>query len=164
MTPQQGQQKKARFFGMHIGCSVNVTGMAEYKNGGVTWDENGTFLFFDGFEHHLFDENCKLILRPISSITDEEAIECAKIAALKHYDKVLRFKDRIEVGNIQIAEWVVYIGLEQIGIWGEGGCALIDDIKAYDYLRSRNFCLPFQGIDPIEAGWAILEAQKQNSK
>ena len=97
MTPPQEQQKKARFFGMHIGCSVNVTGMAEYKNGGVTWDENGTFLFFDGFEHHLFDENCKLILRPISSITDEEAIECAKIAALKHYDKVLRFKDRIEV-------------------------------------------------------------------
>lgn len=169
MTPQQGQQLKARFFGMHIGCGVKSFDVVETNgiNVGVDKRLNGVYSCLIQYNAKLIVgellPHCKLILRPLSSITDEEAIECAKIAALKHYDKVLRFKDRIDVENIQIAEWVVYIGLNQIGIWGEGGSALMDDIKAYDYLRSRNFCLPFQGIDPIDAGWAILEETQPNT-
>ena len=155
MTQQQEQQLKARFFGMHIGCSVNVTGMAEYKNGGVTWDENGTFSFFDGFEYHLFDENCKLILRPLSSITDEEAVNCARLNP--------RFPvgTPIEVYTNQFGMKVVSPVVQPLSevVFDAGNMTPIQ----YDYLRSLNFCLPFQGIDPIEAGWAILEETPQKT-
>jgi hypothetical protein len=29
-----------------------------------------------------------------------------------------------------------------------------------DYLRSKNFCLHFFGLDPIQEGWAVLENDK----
>ena len=177
MTPQQGQQLKARFFGMHIGQGVDV-----FKSGAVVC--HGMMLGIAIVNGHVVidaaprrrysdaDFDIKLILRPLSSITDEEAVECAKIAL----DDSLVSIDNSNIGRSNGATWVVTKSKERFFIFNDfkDDCMFSadteegDDIrfKAFevaDYLRSRNFCLPFQGIDPIEAGWAILEETPQKT-
>jgi hypothetical protein len=132
---------KARFFGAHIGGTVNVFGMARYINGGVTWDENGVFKFFDGCEYHPFDEKCKLVLRPLSSITDVEAAECAKIMGYKDFMDEMRIKYTKAALRVMLT-----LRIEADKHWH---CA--------DYLRSINICVPFCGYEPVAEGWVILE-------
>ena len=173
---QQEQQLKARFFGMNIGCDVNI-----YRNGyvvcyglniGVTAHDG--WVTIDAAPNRRYsdaDFDIKLILRPLSSITDDEAIECAKIAL----DDSLVSIDNSNIGRSNGATWVVTKSKERFFIFNDfkDDCMFSadteegDDIRfrafeVADYLRSLNFCLPFQGIDPIEAGWAILEETPQN--
>ena len=178
MTPPQEQQKKARFFGMHIGQEVDV-----FKSGAVVCHGmmlgiaimNGHVVIDAAPNRRYSDANfdIKLILRPLSDISDEEAVECAKIAL----DDSLVSIDNSSICRSNGATWVVTKSKERFFIFNDfkDDCMFLaddgeeDDIRfkvfeVADFLRSRNFCLPFQGIDPIDAGWAILEAQKQNSK
>lgn len=162
---QEKQQLRSRFFGQHIGCRVNVFGMAEYVNGGVTWDDDGVFKFFDGHEYHPFDNNCKLILRPLSSITDEEVFEMFVFAGFFGID-IIRDTDKIGVigRNGDCAVIWIKISPKPIGrfleAWNNVKNKEQPEVFEYmivDWLRSKNFALPFCGIDPVSEGWAILE-------
>ena len=81
------QQLKARFFGMHIGCDVDV-----FKSGaivcrglvmGVVVANKGIVLdCAPGRRYCDFDFDIKLILRPLSSITKEELVMVFEASAV----------------------------------------------------------------------------------
>ena len=58
---------------------------------------------------------------------------------------------------------MVYTEPKSFTVYFKGGQKQfpIDCIGLSDYLRSRNFCLPFAEIDPVSENWAILEPINQ---
>lgn len=162
MTPQEKQSIKARFFGMHIGCKAiakQAQGQPEFLGNMVGCSFGGVM-----FENKIAAiGRCKLILRPLSGITDQEAIECARI-----YDPNLDWK--LNKRNQYFVQVVDNESGELFTIWfpkddssiitlidiDENSCSF-NQFFCVDYLRSRNFCLPFMGLDPAQEGWAILE-------
>jgi len=78
MTPQEKQQIKARFFGMHIGGNFIhpdfeqpqiLMGVANYKIGVTPIGSTGSCFYNDGW---VDIERCKLILRHISLLSAQE--------------------------------------------------------------------------------------------
>jgi hypothetical protein len=77
-----------------------------------------------------------LTLKPLSSITDEDAIEVAKISNIPN-------------------EWAFYKKAYQSGYY----CTDMITLDVADYLRSKGYILPFMNIsveEMIEAGWVKL--------
>ena len=157
---------------MHIGCKVRVSGALVTPDGdhelcSVESVTAGVKLHFNGEPGAwAVDGTCKLVLRPLSSITDAEVTEVFAKSANLYIVKIARDDDKI------------------VGIGAGGGCVVIwvktspfpvgrfmetwnsvsgrqppecIDYMAVDYLRSINVCVPFMGLDPIAEGWAILE-------
>ena len=191
MTNEQ-QQLKARFFGMHIGCILQKKSGETVKLRGIylSRSEDGKGIaFFDylGSDLEMFKkhgcfggecllDNCQIILRPLSSITDQEAIECARLACEENdYEvqgylphPVYRSATGIVVirlldpkGEGQPIRVSIMSSVKIECVWDDGD-VYPAELCAYDYLRSRNFCLPFRNVDPVQAGWAILETENQN--
>ena len=163
MTLQEKQQLKARFFGIHLGCKC-FYGINDGDNDtllGVDLSESivSTSDSIERVEHS--DKNFKLILRPLSSITDEEAIECARIAGIcgeRMYVSRMDRAMRLEVSAESIsAEICFYLSPTHPELFSFTDCAGDTALGVSDYLRSRNFALPFHGLDPISEGWAILD-------
>ena len=119
-------------------------------------------------------DNCKLVLRPLSSITDEEAIDVLTratrlyiVAIERHSDKIVgagmgNGNGNIIMGGGNVAMWLKTSPLPMgrfletwSGVKGTDAPEYMDYI-AFDYLRSLNFCLPFMGLDPVKEGWAVL--------
>lgn len=130
-----------------------------------------TFVFDDG--KHGVDNlaDCKLILRPLSSITDQEAIECAKIyndesnwlfnKRNEYFAQVRDDGDGYGGGDV-FTIWFPEDDTSIITVVDEDGDTLaFNQFTCIDWLRSRNFCLPFMGLDPVSEGWAILESENQ---
>jgi hypothetical protein len=152
MTLQEKQQLKARFFGIHLGCKC-FYGINDGDNDtllGVDLSESivSTSDSIERVEHS--DKNFKLILRPLSSITDEEAIEIGKMLgytvtetrpAFVAKAKGKSFCEFLEGGELMRAGVAVF--------------------EIHDYLRSRNFALPFMGLAPVAENWCILEEINQ---
>lgn len=173
------QQIKARFFGTHIGANVLVFGGARVKNGTYTLNsvrsrsDVGIELYFDNIPHAgngNFD-TCKLILRPLSSITGKEVFEMFLFAGIYGID-VIRDADKIGVvghaGNCAVI-WIK-TSPKPVGRFLEAWNNIQNhpqpDVFEYmiaDWLRANNFHLPFMGLDPVEEGWAILEGNAQGT-
>jgi len=171
-------QIKSRFFGSYIGCKYQYINPdfpkmtpAIFTNCGLIEDDgNYRVRNENGFNKQAF-EDCQLILRPLPSITDEEAIAALTKATGLYLCDVDRNEDRIVAVGVNHSSCAVIwlkISVNQSGTfiqaWNDiKGHSQPDchDYLAVDYLRSLNFCLPFNSIDPIEAGWAILETVNQ---
>lgn len=145
------QQLKARFFGMHVGCPFVAYGEQNVVDVG-------------NFEYCLSDEDCKLVLRPLSSITDKEVFEAFNSAGLYGLE-VFRDEDKIGIVGRNGVSAVIWIKTSPspIGAFLEAWNNIPGksqpecfEYMLVDYLRSIGICLPFMGIDPIEAGWAVL--------
>lgn len=146
------QQIKARFFGAHIGCDVSCFDTIKMvgTNLGIVPTNTGAVLCHVKYQNGVivpeFINHCKLVLRPLSSITDMEAAECAKIMGYKD------FADEMRIKYTKAAlQAMLTLRIEAGRHWH---CA--------DYLRSINICLPFMGLYPIAEGWAILEKIPEN--
>jgi hypothetical protein len=169
------QQIKARFFGMHIGVQVEVDGESFVLAGISSSNSAKAFeVMLHGSNRWPLIESCKLILRPLSSITDEEAIDALTratglyiVAIERHSDKIVGVSMGSGSGNIisgggNVAMWLKTSPLPMgrfLETWsvikGMDAPEYMDYI-AFDYLRSLGFCLPFMGLDPVEEGWAVL--------
>ncbi len=166
------QIEKARFFGMCIGCEVVVQtdvecygtnfGISNLKTDGrfaccVQYDENNSRVL----EPHGY---CKLILKPLSSITDEHAIECAKIAQDINFTAkdISRFDSHLVVGT-SFYHFYLWFDIEDddsiVSFEVEGEPAAFRQFEVIDFLRSKSYCLPFAGKDPIAENWAIEPAK-----
>lgn len=123
---------KAKFFALYWGQRVlnhkevnrlyRVVNLLELKN--------------DVWEAHL---------KPLSAITDEDAIEVAIIAGNSSYTDDRRAYN----GRLLLQEFL----RRQCNVYGE------DWLKLFDYLRSRGYALPYMGISveqQVEAGWVKL--------
>jgi hypothetical protein len=96
-------------------------------------------------------DSCKLILRPLSRITDSE---CLLIAENLQYAGAKTDKAGLEY-IAECVRWGDYVFL------GENAKSATFTI---DYLRSLNFCVPFMGLDPVEEVWAWLRESMTSVK
>lgn len=93
----------------------------------------------------------QLLLRPLSSITDEDAYQVSKIFGHKKPD--------VEGGKAIIEcyeEW------RKNNDPTKNDTTLSDGANVTDYLRSRGYHTgKFMGYDPIEEGWCILDDKNE---
>lgn len=163
-------EDKARVFGLYWGCECIVYSHEEGAKNDIRVVSERLL------SYPLHD--CQLILRPLSKISDEDAVEVAKIILSKgsewqpieivRWDWCTKIIVKIEPG-IMDAETTIEM---YISIVNEGDIEWTWDYKkgnstgmsqqhcpnvshAYDFLRSRGYALPYKGIDLFEAGIAI---------
>jgi hypothetical protein len=134
-------ESKARFFALYVSQKVLLLGFP--------FEDRPLRLTGDYCED-IGDEK-KVLLKPLSALSDEDAIEYFDILwAKQHKAKSKAFK--IDYGK----EWALSIEAERFGLIPFGFVAGVD------FLRSRGYALPFLGISveqQIEAGWIKLMTQ-----
>lgn len=85
---------------------------------------------------------CRLILTPLSEITDEDAIAICKMGN----DRLSQPEDQLVVGR-QIAANMVSVFIEEPFLYNY--------VEIIDFLRSKSYMLPYMGIDLFESRIAI---------
>lgn len=106
-----------------------------------------------GFFVERFGETGFLELKPISSITDEDAIEVFNMALRYRHDAIHRLteKDFIKQGK-RFAEDLQYINGGYI-------VGLLGVLSSIDYLRSKKYALPYNGLsveEQVKRNWIKL--------
>jgi hypothetical protein len=136
MKPELTTKLKEQFFAQYWGQNVATFKADNHSNHDL---EVGT--------QHPVNKVFSLRLRPLSSISDEDAIEICRMmnhGAYSHgrESKIRDGKDLIKSyqnkqSNVHGVEW----------------------LRIYDYLRSKRYALPFHGYsveELVEAGWIKL--------
>lgn len=164
MKPQLTPELKARFFAQYYGLKVKTTEMSDgqmFNTGPKVTARFGSYL----------------VLRSISSITDEEAIEIAKAAANlttdwnsspnKKYFYVTRDK---KYKGIEVTEKYSYRSVHIDPVDGEITVYNDDSeisesglqIWGFQLMLSYGICLPFMGYsveELVQAGWVKLREE-----
>lgn len=154
-------ENKAKFFAQYWGQDVLSSDM---------YGDNGTI-----YSLTMKEDSCNdkwLLLKPLSSISDEDAIEVAKIACpeLFHTRKSGHYIERREFENgwITVKHDINYKSVDididgYILVYNESDDGGYDRnpnmVHAIDYLRSKGYALPWMGLtveEMIEAGWVKL--------
>ena len=108
--------------------------------------------------------------KPLSQITDEDAIEVAEIINISNYDFIESFEDSNTTAIKSIVTskkdgdcygGIVYIYKDGTIYWDyhnkdKYGESEIRLLMAYDFLRSKGYALPWMGLSVegmVEAGW-----------
>ena len=153
MKPELTPSLKERFFAQYWGQKVKrINGDSELFTAGV-------LRIGVAISH--------LLLRPLSSITDDEAIEVAKmVTSGETYLEIGRYANKIQIAltdsinryeKVQVAIWVetgnvtVFHGTRQVGPWNMP-CI-------YQFLYSIGFAIPFMDYsveELVAAGWVRL--------
>lgn len=97
----------------------------------------------NGYTLHIMDANYTIVLKPLSLITDEDAIEC---------NEIMRFYLKENIRE-KILELIEYYMNKQSNVNGS------DWIKLADFLRSKCYVLPYMNLSVgmlIEYGWVTL--------
>lgn len=152
---------KAKFFAAHLGQLFThpdfdepqvMTGVAFHEFGASVHCKPGWVSI----------DNCKLVLKSLSEISDEDAKRVAALAGFsvenfdaciypqeefEHSFTVKRFEQFIMVIS-DILTGRITIGTTEFGIRVNGDIA--SESKSVDYLRSKGYILPFMGLDPEE--------------
>jgi len=140
------------------------------------WTDTGVI---NGIKHFRVNPNhiCDieyLELTPLSQITDEDAIEVAKICGQDIFTEIERLKDKIIIHpskkfckkNYYEARQDITICFENCTVYYDNGESYEDNynydlgLEAYDYLRSKSYLIPYNGTPTetlIEYGWAKLK-------
>lgn len=121
-------------------------------------------------------KNGWLELKPLSEISDEDAIEVAKICSFCNGEGYITYKDtekicvfdkyednpdRNNVFRIYLDEFDIFMLDENGNVFQYDWCRLIE---VTDYLRSRGYCLPWMGLSCeklIEYGWVKLNRNEK---
>lgn len=114
-------------------------------------------------ELHVPIGDVQLILKPLSAISDEDAIEVAKTMYTFDWSaitpKINRYDHRICIENIigmTLNIRTTAFDINGYNLQGEEYCfATVKILKAIDYLRSRGYALPYFGIDLFQSKIAI---------
>jgi len=130
-------EQEAKVFGMYAPCEVEHTDSMGAKETArlIAVDFSSGDLVCTEPSGGMYDyniQNCKIIAKPLSEISDEDAVEMAYI----HWPD-MRGKDV----NVEWLKMTL------------GTICRMSDIT--DFLRSKSYALPYMGIDLYEAGIAI---------
>lgn len=123
--------------------------------------------------------NSYLELKPVSSITDEDALELIKIYGTDGGDKGYNLKVSRKSGLGVSFNFNRYGYLMSFMLLDKGGCInnyyerypthqhfTVLDVEGIDYLRSKSYALPFMGLSvkqQIEYGWIKLTSNEINT-
>lgn len=158
---------------MHIGCDVDILLNGKVVHQAVNFGAvigKDSVLVSIGETARYSDGNfeIKLILRPLSSITDEEVFEAFKAAGIYGLD-IFRDADKIGVVGMNGVSAVMWVKTSSMPVgrfleaWNNFPHKSQPECFEYmfvDYLRSKNFALPFMGMSVeqlIADGWIILQ-------
>lgn len=136
---------KCRFFAQYWGQPVQ-----RYEN-------NDYIKVVNGFIETSLQDKDYLLLKPLSKITNEEAIEVAKI-----YQSNIRGLSLLGIAGVSKQE-ILRAGLEFCkridGNYWNNFANVFQMLSAFDYLRSKGYALPFMGYsveDLVSFGWVQL--------
>ena len=164
------QQLKLKFFGLHLGCPF-IRGGSRGTLQGVSIDRFGkecAQTVFDGLIATIKIDNCRLLLKPLSEITDEDAYEVGKLVnCWSKAERNMKFFIDDELRDTHIAAGKMFAN----AIGKDFGHASshpfannsTEILSAFDYLRSKGYCLPYMWKDPFKEGWAIPATVNQPS-
>lgn len=103
-------------------------------------------------------EYCKLLLKPLSSISDEDAIEVAKLALFDNPFISERGQQSIIIKDQFGRQLILYYTASNPRIYDRSGFEVIEySLTIFDYLRSRSYNLPFMGVNLIKENIAIIK-------
>lgn len=142
---------KARAFAGYFGSVLNYIGedrqfreKSPYKLLGVEINSTKEMIFVNG-GYAFHPDSCQIELKPLSEITDEDAIEVTRLADNDIEDGfVPNEKERKAFINSLFDS--IEIGILPYHI--------------ADYLRSKSYLLPFAGYDLLKENIATLKTQK----
>lgn len=162
------KDEKARFFAQYIGLEVEYT-FNEYEGGnvsytgrhisklvGVTCYNDYEMLVDTGTELYYASEpeTPMLLLNPLSAISDEDAIEVAKMFDGKEIKYGAGYATLNESANVLL--W--YDG--EIITPGDVCQNSLQLLSSYDFLRSKGYALPFMQYSVeqlVQMGWVKLK-------
>lgn len=154
MKAEINNENKAKFYAQYWGQEVLEVPHLVYVGypPEPSHDEWGSETLRSDNIDQVVKHNFPLWLKPLSQISDEEAIELAKIIGCSGNGRGrLHPLDR----NMPLTE------LGRGIVWS--GRYVIDNFKMWDvidYLRSKGYALPFMGLsveEMIEAGWIKIK-------
>lgn len=160
---------KAKIFGLYLGSPIRVSQnklfIDDTINNGSTihgheftiWDVHDT-----GYGSKAFD--VRLILKPISEISDEDAITVAKMLGCE-----VELDEKIYPPNPMLRNIPKLTTDQKLSNIGKRELNILDntvgvnpmEFDIADFLRSKSYALPYMGIDLFEAGIAILKNKIQ---
>lgn len=157
----------AKIFGLYIGCEIKCTGGHFIANSNSK-NENGELILSpsilaDCYEKTFNYSDFKLLLTPLSEITDEDAIEVGKMCRIRSNDeKELAYTGiMIPLFHLDNYTW------DNNHLYDNARTrSLIADLrprymlKVIDFLRFNRYALPYMGIDLFDAGIAIPKTKK----
>lgn len=138
------EQVRARYFACHYDCKIkinddvvdgNMSGISELTKSVIVRTKDG-YCSVD-------IAGCQLLPRPLSAITDEDALEVAKIAFSD--DSGLRTLS----GGIMAIINFMFTGMDKPYI--------LDLLRSLGYHTGK-----FMGYDPIEEGWCIVDGKNEH--
>ena len=138
-------ENKAAFINQYYGCKVlyvGGVGLQEVGKGG--WNLKHSSFFIE--------------LTPLSNISDDDAIEVAKIANWGPLHS-----DRVKAGK-SIVNGKFGIDSNAVNPDDEDYDTILNYIPVFDFLRSKGYALPFRGVDVetlISWGWVKLKTEKE---
>lgn len=153
---KQSLQDKAAFFAQYWGQRIRKwDGMPNYMG-----------LVSSTYMTKYATEGCYLELTPLSDITDEDAIEVAKIMGVKNSDfftdQFSRFRDKDELNYALVGKSYMEYFLEE-NKWKAKSVWYISQlsiVKSFDHLRSRGYLLPFRQYSTqqlLDMGWVKIK-------
>lgn len=140
------QQDKAMVFAMYIGSDIKVSDSKKQYNLIGVVRNNCTVIGTQGMVKTSGIDICKLILKDLSDITDEDAIEVGKIFSKNS-------------GTWQQGRGVLHFLLSG-NFQPLGGIDFDTITNIIDYLRSKSYMLCCKGINLFDAGIAIRKTKK----
>lgn len=159
------QTAKARFFAQYWGQTF-INGI----NG------HSVLSFIDINDISLGRIEAAILLKPLSSITDEDAIEVAIMLRPMSFEMhprgwhIERTEREIEITHNQSIyefdiDFMGSIGVDNGQSWEYMGNT--EYLNAYDFLRSKGYALPFIGLsveEMVQAGWLKLSEKGGSSE
>jgi len=148
MKTQNTLENKAQFLGHHIGCEVEFFNKSK---GGWRGDK----LTYHNFSFYAV-QNCRVLLTPLSLISDEDAIECAKLF------KWLQVTDTPQLWNHPTTKEKV---VKMNDNYKYGICILSNENlnqQQIDFLRSKSYAIPFRDLsveEYVNYGWGNLKSE-----
>lgn len=167
-------EQKARVFAMYIGCDMKSPGSkkAHPLTSIGKWPDGRWFLNV-GYQEYGLSVNTgyKLLLRPLSAITDEDAVEVAKMFGMEGGLYINRIGVKATVYEPAREEFIkeqqveIYGGIVSFwnGLQDEGEYYSTNPYNVMDFLRQRGYATklfiapghPCNGMTAIEIGLAI---------
>lgn len=161
-------ENKSKFYTQYFGQQVFIeTVDTEYAMTIVGVDNTtGTHVLDKGINllcYYPINSGC-LLLKPLTSITNEDAIETAKLMGLTEGD--FRLELRPTDIHLQAEGQEFTLFYEDCSIYfndldSDLANSGIDYLAAYDFLRSKGYALPYMGLsveELIRHGWIKLTA------
>lgn len=148
-------ENKAKLFAQYWGQTVLVWPTSE---NGINQKVGVTYMSKFGVK------NRALELIPIHLISDEDAIEIGKLMGIWNAKEIKESGDEI---NTQLRNYGEMFTSSIGKHWGAGmshpfATSSTDILMAYDFLRSKGYALPYNGLsveEQVSLGWVVLKTK-----